>query len=98
MLYAIWKEIIVAVCRRKRRQRKAELRHHIALIRDVYGCVDAMKLYKQCKHLSEHWLIPLSEVGFIGDIYDLYAEIGRSLERAEEREEMIKFPTVSKSI
>ena len=89
MLYAIWKRVIAVVFWRKRRQRKAELRHNITAIRDADGCVPALELYKQCCHISEHYLIPLSKVGFIGSLEDLYVEVGKSLDRANQREDRI---------
>ena len=69
----------------KRPLRKGELRHLVSLIRDPNGNSDATALCKRCIHLSEHYHIPLSEVGF-DDERDLHREAFSSNSRAHQRE------------
>jgi len=72
-----------------------ELCRHIKSITDPLGYTNAIdptdgkhfwkKLFERCRHISEHYIIPLSKAGFDGNIDDLFVEIGRSLDRYEKR-------------
>jgi len=73
------------LCRRKRRQRVQELRRHIQMITDPFGCSWALSLFRECSHLHEHYMIPLREAGFEGTIQDLLAEADKSLKRHDAR-------------
>lgn len=77
----------------------AELHRHIEAIQDPRGCRDAMRLYKECCHISEHYLIPLSEAGFKNDdMDDLYIAVGQSLDNSgyREREVLTHFPVTNR--
>jgi hypothetical protein len=101
LAYAVFAVLAVRnffICRR-RSQKLEELRRYIKDITDPKGCstiIDprtmkswAMMLYEECRHISDHYKIPLSEAGFDGDIEDLFAETGGSLTRYGQREKEV---------
>jgi hypothetical protein len=79
-----------------------ELRRHIKSITDPMGYTTAIdptdgkhfwkKLFDRCRHISLHYMIPLSKAGFDGDIDDLFAEVGNSLGRYEKRMDEFSVP------
>lgn len=71
----------------KKPAREGDLRRAINKILDFHGCIDALNVYKECEHLVEHYHLDLNRCGFNGDMWDLFAEAGRSLKRAEARKE-----------
>lgn len=95
MLYTIYRWLVVRLCWRKRRQRLEELRRHIKSITDPLGYTTAIdptdgqgfgiKLFERCRHISLHYIIPLSKAGFDGEIDDLFIEIGESFKRYDKR-------------
>jgi hypothetical protein len=103
MLYTIYRWLVVRLCWRKRRQRREELRRHIKDITDPLGYTTAIdptdgqafgiKLFERCRHISEHYIIPLPKAGFNGDIDDLFEETGESMKRYEQREQKVMCTT-----
>jgi hypothetical protein len=74
----------------KRPERKRELSHHIDMILDPHGCRHAMRHYKACTHILEYYGIEPREVGFNGDLDDLFMLVDGSLSRALARENTAK--------
>jgi hypothetical protein len=98
---AIFGAIIIFLIREaliisKRRPRAKELRRHIEMIDDLYGCTHAMEHYREACHICEHYGVPFREARaqvwrngskylFEGDEHDLYELTMKSIERAQLR-------------
>lgn len=93
ILIVLVREILI---RGKRRMRRAELRHYIAMIQDPDGCGRALSYYyAKCKHINEYYRVKLSEAGYNGELLDLKHEAERSekLHKQKGKDILSRFQT-----
>ena len=83
ILYLIAIVIIIRyfLIKLKKPERRRELSGYINSILDPLGNSRSVVLYEKCRHIVQHYHIPLQSVSFYGDLADLFVETGKSIER-----------------